>query len=400
MGHSPSKIELIIIGGTFTAYPQAYQEWFVTQCLEALNRFPDPNPPVMSSISDSQARNELADLRCVGMTIENRPDRASQEEADLMLSYGVTRVELGVQTVFDNILKRAGRAHSMEDVRQATQTLRDSGFKICYHMMLGLPGMDPRMDLEAFEKIFEDPSLRPDMLKIYPTLVLRGTALFNLWKSGRYMAYSDDEIVRLVMEIKRKVPRWVRINRVQREIPANQVVAGLSTVNLREMVERKLSSEGGTCRCIRCREIGHTQHRIGNESAMERSLVITRDEYQASGGVEIFLSYEDSSRSILAGFLRLRIPSRQANRRELRKPTALVRELHVYGSAVPVGASTESAIQHRGLGSSLLVEAECIASREFGVKQIAIISGVGVRDYYRARGYGRPDHTPYMLKQL
>ncbi len=400
MGHNPSKIELIIIGGTFSTYPQQYQEWFVTQCLEALNRFPNPEPPTFPSLSDSQTQNETASLRCVGMTIETRPDQASQSQADQALGYGVTRVEIGVQTVFNTILRRAGRAHTVEDVTKATQTLRDSGFKICYHMMLGLPGMDPDSDLEAFKRIFSEPAFRPDMLKIYPTLVLKRTALFNLWKSGRYSPYSDDEIVELIVRIKRQVPRWVRINRIQREIPSKDIVAGLSTVSLRELVNRRLQDEGVSCQCIRCREIGHaTLKRMEGEGELSK-LSIVSEEYEASGGVEVLLSVENSSETVLAGFLRLRIPSTEAGRWEFSERTAIVRELHVYGSAVPVGGLLEESTQHKGLGSKLLVAAENVAADKFGCRQVAIISGIGVREYYATRGYVRPDRSPYMLKLI
>ncbi len=400
LGHTPSKIELIIIGGTFFSYPQAYLEWFVTQCLQALNRYPNATSPEASSLSEAQALNETSQARCVGMTIETRPDRANQEDADLALNYGVTRVELGVQTVFNEILRKAGRAHTIDDTKKATQTLKDSGFKVCYHMMLGLPGMDTSRELQAFEQVFEDRSFMPDMIKIYPTLVLKGTALYNLWHSGRYQPYSDDEIVEVITEIKRRIPRWVRINRVQREIPSKEVVAGLSTVNLREDVERRLEQKGVVCRCIRCREIGHNALSRNREDPNRISLTLHRDEYEASGGTEIFLSYEDEPRRILAGFLRLRVPSSEAMRAEFRKPTAIVRELHIYGSAIPVGDHESYGIQHTGLGTSLLEEAEHIASNDYECEQAAVISGVGVRGYYRGRGYARPDHSPYMFKNL
>ncbi len=400
MGHNPSKIELIIIGGTFSTYPQKYQEWFVTQCLEALNRFPGPEPPAIATLTDSQIRNETASLRCVGMTLETRPDQASQAQADQMLIYGATRVELGVQTVRDNILKLAGRAHTAEDVAIATRTLRDSGFKTCYHMMLGLPGMDPDLELEAFRSIFDEPRFKPDMLKIYPTLVLKGTGLFNLWKDGRYAPYSDDQIVELIVRIKGMVPRWMRINRIQREIPSRDIVAGLSTVNLRELVDRRLREDGVTCQCIRCREIGHAESKESNDRVQLPSFRLHREEYEASQGDEVFLSLEDESRSVLAGFIRIRIPPTNVRREEFSQRTAIVRELHIYGAAVPVGESVKEGTQHKGLGSTLLSEAENVANEEFGCKQIAIISGIGVRKYYSAHGYGRPHRSPYMLKPL
>jgi elongator complex protein 3 (tRNA carboxymethyluridine synthase) len=400
MGHDPSKIELIIIGGTFSAYPQEYQEWFVTQCFEALNRFPNPEPPAIASLANSQSRNETADLRCVGMTVETRPDQAGQTQANQMLSYGATRVEMGVQTIRDSILRQAGRAHTAEDVAIATQTLRDSGFKICYHMMLGLPGMYPDAEIEAFESIFEESQFKPDMLKIYPTLVLKGTGLFNLWKTGRYSPYSDDQIVELILEIKRRVPRWLRINRIQREIPSKDTVGGLSTVNLRDLIDRRFRDTSVSCQCIRCREIGHAKLKGIEDRGDLTTFRLCREDYEASNGVEIFLSFENHSKKVLAGFLRLRIPSSDAKRPEFAEPTAIVRELHIYGSAVPIGKLLEDGTQHKGYGSALLSEAETVAHAEFGCKQMAIISGVGVRTYYVKHGYSRLHRSPYMLKQL
>lgn len=401
LGHEPSKIELILIGGTFLSYPKSYQEWFVTRCLEALNRYPNPRPPSEASeLAAVQSENEVAKYRCVGMTVETRPDRASNDEIGLLLGYGVTRVELGVQSVSDDVLRLAGRAHSISDVKNATRALRNAGLKICYHMMPGLPGSTVDRDLEAFEELFQDPELRPDMLKIYPTLVLTDTGLHALWKAGRYEPYSDEMVIELLVRIKRIAPRWVRINRIQREIPLGNVVAGLQTVNLRELVKLRLAEEGHACSCIRCREAGRAAAAKEGRLRQIADYELLREDYEASGGLEVFLSYEDASRTCLAGFIRLRIPPRNVTQPSAMTRTAVIRELHVYGLSVPIGSRNGDSLQHTGIGTGLLQRAEEIAASEFGCDQMLIISGIGARGYYRARGYARPNHSPYMQRTL
>ena len=400
MGHKPSKIELIVMGGTFPAMPLDYQEWFITQCLEAMNRFPSEKPNSWISLEEAQKRNEKASIRCVGLTIETRPDWAKSRHVDMFLRLGATRVELGVQTIYDDILERVRRGHTVEDTIIATQILKDAGYKVCYHIMLGLPGSDPDKDLEMFKTIFEDQRFRPDMLKIYPTLVIPGTELYEMWRRGEYDPYPDDVLIDLISKMKSIVPEYVRIMRIQRDIPASYIAAGPRIGNLREVVRRYMSRRGMRCRCIRCREVGHFILRSGKLTdgstitVVERKLV-----YKASYGVEVFLSLVIREFDLLVGFLRLRIPSAAAHRREVNEKTAIIRELHVYGPQIPVGQRS-SWWQHKGYGRKLMSWAERLAREEFDMKRMLVISGVGAREYYRKLGYRKFKSSFYMVKCL
>lgn len=399
MGHKPSKVELIIMGGTFPAMPLDYQEWFVTQCLEAMNRFPREKSSRWVSLESAQKRNEKAKIRCIGLTIETRPDWAKARQIDRFLYLGATRVEIGVQTIYNDILRKVRRGHTVEDTIEATQLLKDAGYKVCYHMMPGLPGSDLDRDLEMFKVIFEDERFRPDMLKIYPTLVIPGTKLYEMWKRGEYQPYSDEELIELIAKIKRMVPEYVRIMRVQRDIPVKYVAAGLKIGNLREVVARYMKARGWRCRCIRCREIGHYILKTGEIPLPEDSeIVYKRLDYSASGGHEVFLSVEERRRDLIIGFLRLRIPSAAAHRWEVNERTAIIRELHVYGPQVPVGEKNLFWWQHKGFGRRLLKWAEEIAVDEFDCKKMLIISGIGVREYYRKFGYKKHKNSFYMVK--
>ncbi len=398
MGHRPSKVELIVMGGTFPAKPLDYQEWFVAQALEAMNKFPEPRRPSWVYLEDAQLRNETAPVRCVGLTLETRPDWSRERHVDLFLHLGATRIELGVQTVYDEVLERVRRGHTVEDSIYATRVLKDAGYKVTYHVMLGLPGSDPDMDLEAFKRIYEDPDFRPDSVKIYPTVVVPSSELYEWWRRGLYEPYDEKTLIELIARIKAMTPPWVRIIRVQRDIPSHWVAAGPKSANLRELVWRYMRERGLRCRCIRCREVGRYALWTGEVPRPEDARLVRR-EYEASGGLEIFLSFEDTSRDVLFGFLRLRIPSERAHRWEVDSRTAIVRELHVYGPVVPVGEES-SWWQHRGFGSKLLAEAERIAREEFDARKILVISGVGVRRYYFARGYRRLKGSFYVYKPL
>jgi len=399
IGHKPSKVELIIMGGTFPAMPLDYQEWFVTMALEAMNRYPKGKPSKWISLEEAQARNEHAPIRCIGLTIETRPDWAKEKQVDKMLHLGATRVELGVQTIYNDILKFVQRGHTVEDTIEATRILKDSGFKIVYHIMPGLPGSDFNRDLEAFKTLFEDPRFRPDMLKIYPTLVVKGTKLYEMWIKGEYKPLTDEEAIELISEMYRYIPKWVRVMRVQRDVPATIIEAGPRKGNLRELVEEAVRQKGIPCREIRYREVGLKIWKYGIEPDIN-NIKVLREGYEASEGIEIFLSVEDVKNDILIGFLRLRIPSEKAHRPEVDENTGIIRELHVYGPQVPVGEEAIFEWQHRGWGSILLKEAEKIAREEYDVRKMLIISGIGVRDYYRMHGYFRPSTSPYMTKYL
>ena len=388
IGHSVEKVELIIIGGTFTALPEDEQSRFVKGCFDALN------DKISGTLEEALREAEHARIRNVGFTVETRPDYCKEKQIDLMLSYGVTRVELGVQTLSDEIYKIVNRGHTVKDVIEAFQLARDAGLKIVAHMMPGLPGSNVDADFEAFRRLFEDPCFKPDMLKIYPTLVTEGTPLYNLYLAGKYEPYNLETTVKLLADIKEIVPKWVRIMRIQREIPAEHIVAGVKHGNLRELVQQELKRRGSRCRCIRCREVG-----LRNIKIDEAEVQLRREVYEAAQGTEIFFSYEHPETETLIGFLRLRIPSEKAHRPEVRgNNTALIRELHVYGEALPLGVRKYGAWQHKGFGKNLLQEAERIAAEDFGCDKILITSAVGVRQYYAKLGYKL--EGPYMAKRI
>lgn len=397
MGHRPSKVELIVMGGTFPAMPRSYQEWFVAQALEALNSFPE-DPPGAVSLEDAMRRNETAAIRCVGLTLETRPDWSREEHVDWFLHLGATRVELGVQTVYDDVLERVRRGHTVGDTVHATRCLKDAGYKVTYHVMLGLPGSDPDGDFEAFREIYSNPDFMPDAVKIYPTVVVPGSDLYEVWRRGEYQPYDVDTLVELIARIKAITPPWVRIVRVQRDIPLGEVAAGPPVGNLREVVWGYMRTRGLRCRCIRCREVGRFALWTGERPRVEEARLVRR-RYEASGGVEEFISLEDPARDVLFGFVRLRIPSEHAHRWEVDGRTAFIRELHVYGPETPVGE--EGAWwQHMGLGRKLVKAAEEVTAGEYDARRMLVISAVGAREYYRKLGYEVLPGSFYMHKEL
>lgn len=392
MGHSVDKVELILVGGTFPFLPRSYQEDFVKRCLDALNGTES------ASLQEAKIQAESSAVKNVGITVETRPDWSRKGHVDHMLSMGVTRVEIGVQTIYDDVYEMIHRDHSVADVVEATQTLKDSGIKVGYHMMLGLPGCDAQRDLEAFRQIFEDPNFRPDMLKIYPCLVTPGTQLYEEWKRGGYTPYSTGQSSRLIAEVKQLVPRWVRIMRIQREIPVDGIADGVKHGNLRQLVQQELESWKVKCRCIRCREVGLTYLKNGQSPDLER-VDLQRIDYYASEGREVFLSFEDPTNDLLLGYVRVRIPSGQAHRLEIAgRRSAMIREVHVFGQTVPVGNKMAGAFQHKGYGSRLLGEAERIAKEEFDLKKMLVISALGTKRYYSRFGYS--NDGPYVSKDL
>lgn len=385
IGHEVDKVELIIFGGTLTAYPRDYLEWFIKECLRAITG------ENCETLEEAKLSAEISKIRISDIAFETRPDWCKEPHVDLMLDLGVTRVELGVQTIYEDVYEIVNRGHTVVDVIEATRIAKDAGMVVVYHMMPGLPGSDPERDLEMFREIFRNPDFRPDAIKIYPCLVLRGTKLYELWKRGEFKPMTTEEAVELLAKVKQEIPPWVRIQRIQRDIPANLIEAGVRAGNLRQIVRQRLEVEMKKCRCIRCREVGHAKEWPENpELFVER--------YKASGGEEIFLSIEDRKKDILLAILRLRVPSEHAHRPELKNAT-VVRELHVYGELVPVGLRAgEGEWQHRGLGRTLLEEAERISKEEYGVRKIAVLAGIGAREYYRKLGF-RKDNA-YMSKEL
>ena len=391
-GHNVSKVELVIVGGTFPFMPQDYQQNFAKECFDALNGLES------MSLRDAHKLNESSKIRCVGFTVETKPDFCKKPHVDLMLELGITRVEIGVQTLQESVYRNINRGHSIDDVYDSFQVAKDSGYKIVAHMMPGLPGSTPDKDLEDFRKLFEDQRLKPDMLKIYPTLLLRDTGLAKLHEKGLYNPYPNDVLTDLLLEMKKSVPSWVRIMRIQREIESENIVNGNNSSNIRQLLQQKLREKGLECRCIRCREVGI--RKLDNQDV---KINLQRIDYDSSNGKEVFLSLEDSKKKILFGYLRLRKLARP-HRKELKDkdgmPSAIVRELHVLGQMVDIGANSEftTTSQHKGYGSRLLEKAEEIVKNEFGMNSISIISAIGTRQYYKRFGYEL--NGPYVTKEL
>ena len=417
IGHPLDKVELIVMGGTFPSCFLCYQEWFISKCLQAMNdfgvkdvsmnnisseNFKESNlvnnieiPKDFVYLNDVQRENENSKIRCVGMTFETRPDYCKTQDVDRMLDMGVTRVELGVQTIYNYIYKRIERGHTVEDSIESARILRDSGIKVAMHLMPGLFA-DFDRDLRIFKRVFSDEHFKPDMLKIYPCLVTKGSKLYEMWEKGEYKPYTSEEAVDLIAEIKKILPKWVRTMRIQRDIPSPLIEAGVKKSNLGELVYKKLHSLDVNCKCIRCREVGH---KAANGLIPDIDNVkLLKEEYRAGEGNEIFLSFEDIKKDILIGFSRLRIPSEHAHRKEIDDKTALIRELHVYGSMIPLGEKETGQWQHLGYGESLLNEAARVASEVYDMKKILVTSGIGARNYYRKFGYEKLG--PYMAKNI
>ncbi|MFH1382996.1 MAG: tRNA uridine(34) 5-carboxymethylaminomethyl modification radical SAM/GNAT enzyme Elp3 [Chloroflexota bacterium] len=389
MEHPTDKVELIIMGGTFLALDKDYQYQFIKDCYDALNDEESAN------LEEAKGKNEIARHRCVGLCIETRPDWCRQEQIERMLDFGTTRVELGVQILDDDIYRLVQRGHQVADVVAATALLRQHAFKVHYHWMPGLPGSTPEHDLELSKLLFSDPRFRPDGLKIYPTAVVEETELEKWYREGRYRPYSKEVMTNLVADIKSVVPRYVRISRVLRDIPSKYITAGPKD-SLRGSAKQRLGELNLECQCIRCREYGH-RSRLGRSIGKPR---LTRLDYEASEGKEIFLSFEDENETLF-GLLRLRIQSQPIARLGLPVSgnLALIRELHVYGPEVPLKYQNPDAAQHKGLGKALLIEAERIAREEFHAGQMVILSGTGAREYYRTE-FGYSSRSDYMVKAL
>ncbi len=428
MNQSPEKVELIIMGGTFPSYSKIYQTNFVKMAFRAMNDFSkkfyvkgelnrqrfndffelpgDINDkerelrikqkikslkPALSSVDlkREQFKNERGKIRCVGLTIETRPDYAMLEHANFMLDLGATRIELGIQSVYDNLLQIMERGHGTKESIHAIRILRDVGFKLNFHYMIGLPGSTPSKDKKGMKELFTNPDYMPDMMKIYPCMVLEGTKLYDLWKTKQFKAMTTKQAAKTIAEFLPNIPEYCRVMRVQRDIATNATVAGVDRTNLRQYVD----ALGFESRDIRAREPS-MRARKGIISTSKPEIVIKT--YEASKGQEFFISLEDTKKDILFGFIRMRFPSQQL-RKEITNSTALIRELHVYGSSVSIGKTKKSASQHKGFGKQLLLFAETFAKKHHKTKMV-IISGVGVRGYYKKYGYKK--NGPYVSKQL
>ncbi|MFT4963603.1 MAG: elongator complex protein 3, partial [Halobacteriales archaeon] len=411
IGHPVDKVELILMGGTMTARSHDYQEWFVKRALQAMNDFdpedspapsdtesfaPDPGDVEFRYLQDVISENETATVRNVATTFETKPDWCDPEQINRMLRLGGTKVEVGVQTTFEQINREMHRGHGVQESIDANRRLRDAGFKVGFHMMPGQPGQSKAMVREDFRRLFEDPMWRPDYLKIYPTLVVGGTATYDMYHRGEYEPLGNDEAAELVAEIKSMIPKYTRLQRVQRDIPADFIEGGVWKSNLRQLARQRMDEHGWTCDCIRCREVGMNDE---DPQRIERDVLT----YEVAGGTEHFISYEDPDRDLLVGFARLRFPNDPA-RRELRN-AAILRELHVYGNQVGLAAANEESDggadedwQHRGFGRRLMETAEDLTMAD-GYEKLAVIAGIGAREYYREK-LGYHQDGPYVSKRL
>jgi elongator complex protein 3 len=400
-GHPTDKVELVVMGGTFPAVAEPARSTFVKGCLDVMNG------TTSRTLDEAIDANEAGTHRCVALTLETRPDLCDIRGVDRMLSMGATRVEIGVQVVEDRPLEMVGRDHGVAETVMATRHLKDAGLKVGYHLMLGLPGMSPEDDLRALERVVDEADLRPDLLKLYPTLVIEGTELHEWWEEGTYHPLDEAGAVGVLAPFKAHLPTWVRVSRVERDIPSNLIAAGVRASNLRQLVAAEMTSNGTRCRCIRCREVGRrgtdrpSPGASGWGAPDPDQLQLREEMYDASGGEEAFLSLEIPDVDSIVAYARLRRPSEDAWREEL-NGSAILREVRVLGQALPLGAQpgdyAEPLVwQHRGLGGRLLREAEARAV-EWGVRSLAITAGMGTRDYFRVRGYSRMG--PYMVKAL
>ncbi|KAM9779613.1 elongator complex protein 3 [Syngnathus typhle] len=389
LGHTVDKVEFIVMGGTFMALPEEYRDYFIRNLHDALSGHTSNN------VAEAVRYSERSNTKCVGITIETRPDYCLKRHLSDMLGYGCTRLEIGVQSVYEDVARDTNRGHTVRAVCESFHLAKDAGFKVVAHMMPDLPNVGIERDVEQFIEFFENPAFRPDGLKLYPTLVIRGTGLYELWKTGRYKSYTPSTLVDLVARILALVPPWTRVYRVQRDIPMPLVSSGVEHGNLRELALARMKDMGTECRDVRTREVGiqEIHHKV-----RPYQVELVRRDYVANGSWETFLSYEDPEQDILIGLLRLRRCSPQSFRAELKGGVSIVRELHVYGSVVPVSSRDPSKFQHQGFGMMLMEEAERIATYEHGSNKMAVISGVGTRNYYRKLGYEL--EGPYMVKLL
>ncbi len=381
-GHPTDKVEVRIVGETWSYYDKRYREEFIKSCFEALNEKEAP------SLEEAQKENETADHKMVTLSVETRPDYIDQKEIEHLRKLGVTMVEIGVQSIYEDVLEKNKRGHTVKETVRATKLLKDAGFKVCYQVMPDLPGTNFNRDFKMMEELFENPKFKPDFLKIYPCMVLKEAPLYDLYQKGEHTPYSEEELIELLTKIKKEaIPYWVRIQRVIRDIPAQSVVAGGGSSNLREKIHKKAKQEGWQCKCIRCRE-------VKDNYDPNEGIKLFKKEYKASDGKEIVLTFENKNRTKLFSLLRMRVPD-QPYPKALKNST-IIREIHTYGQQTMIkdGEILETSPQHKGLGKKLVKKAEELAP----TKKITVISGVGARGYWKKNGYKLEDS--YMIKQI
>ncbi|MCK9438996.1 MAG: tRNA uridine(34) 5-carboxymethylaminomethyl modification radical SAM/GNAT enzyme Elp3 [Patescibacteria group bacterium] len=405
-GHQPNKIELIVIGGTWSYLPEKYKYWYILNCFKAANDYQKIKKEIIIEKSEKQVqpkkilkylysdklkleeikrllkieqrKNEKAKYNIIGLTLETRPDYLDNKELWQMRDLGCTRVEIGVQAIDDKILKLNKRGHGVKEISEASKKLKQFGFKVTYHFMPALPGSSPEKDIKMFKELYSDERFQPDQIKFYPTTVVKNSLLYKWWKAGKYKPYTDKELEKVIIESKKLVPVYTRIIRLIRDIPGESIEAGNKITNLRQVIKDR----GIVCNCIRCRE---AKNKIIDKNDLKLNIL----KYKSSSGDEYFISFDSRDKKTLYAFCRLRI-DKNSN-----IGSAMIRELHVYGQLVPMG--NEKKIQHSGLGKRLVAEAEKIAKKN-KAKELAVISGVGVRGYYRKLGYNLKN--TYMIKKI
>ncbi|MBL7156323.1 MAG: tRNA uridine(34) 5-carboxymethylaminomethyl modification radical SAM/GNAT enzyme Elp3 [Candidatus Pacebacteria bacterium] len=407
-GHPTDKIELRIIGGTWSYYSKQYQTWFITRCFEACNAELRGSKR-RTTLKKEQKKNEKVKNRIVGLSIETRPDFITKKEIIRLRKLGVTLVEMGIQTVFDDILKKNKTKLTTRKIAESTKLLKNAGFKILYQIMPNLPGSTIKKDLKLFKILFNDIRFKPDWIKIYPCLICKNTQLYKWWKQGQYKPYTKKQLIKLLIEIKKTLPFWTRLTRLFRDIPAQKIIAGCKTSNLREVVYKEMKGKNIQCKCIRCREVRQKYN-------SKEKPYLFREDYNASEGKEIFLSFENKKRTKLFSLLRLRIPSHHKNSSHygfaVLQNASIIREIQTFGQQLgirgrisccacgrdPTSYAPDKYVQHKGLGRKLIKKAEEITKKEFCLNKIAVISGIGAREYYRKHGYKLKN--TYMVKKL
>ena len=401
-GHPTDKIELIVKGGTWNTYPLQYQYWFILRCFMACNAknkkisLHAKLEELKKKLITEQKRNEKATHRIIGLTLETRPDFINEKTVWQMREQGCTRVELGAQTIDNKILKLIKRGHDTISIKNAMHLLKLYGFKVDLHLMPQLPGSTPSKDLKMMKEIFINPDYRPDMIKIYPCTVVKNSELYTWFKKGKYKPYSDKKLLETLITLKTFVPRYVRISRLIRDIPSHHIEAGNKMTNLRQVIQMEMEKRGLKCNCLRCREIGHNQQLDNQKSKtlstgrQVKNIKLFIDKYEANGGMEYFLSFEDKKRNVVFAFCRLRIDKKGLF-------PAFIRELHTYGQSLQINAKNKKDSQHKGFGKQLVAEAEKICKNNH-IGALAVISGVGVKEYYKKLGF--KDNQTYLVKKI
>lgn len=419
-GHQTGKIEFIVKGGTWNAYPLNYQYWFIKESFRACNDLSRRKrscklgqnislKKLKKVLAEEQRYNETAKHRIIGLTLETRPDAVTPKTILQMREQGCTRVELGLQAPDDKILKLIKRGHTLEQFYSAMFLLRQAGFKVDIHFMPSLPGSSPKHDVLMYKNLFSDPRIKPDMIKIYPCVVIENTELYDWFKKGKYKTYPYEKLFEALIKMKSATPRYCRISRLIRDIPAQHIITGNKITNLRDYLKEEMEKRGIRCKCLRCCEIGHQDIELQRKSIQKKPKLFI-DSYKTRGGTEYFLSFcLNDNRNVVFSFLRLRLPDKKITEDKEDKVyemygllpqvknAALIRELHTYGALINIGLREAEASQHKGLGKKLMQEAEKIAEKA-RYKKMVVISGVGVRGYYKKFGY-RKSGT-YMVKSL